>query len=172
MATNKQRQQAAKSPPSPPTPPLDGNNRRVDWTAIVALIGVIISSSVAVAVAVWTTQGAFDSKMVEIGVSILSADPGKDVVPARQWAITLVELHSGHPFEPSDREKLLRHPIQTYLRGATVVDYTDCAQWKHNSDGSWTTVGKISMPNGSVLDSVTLGGGLDTLQLDRKCGKR
>jgi hypothetical protein len=45
--------------------------------------------------------------MVQIGVSILSADPSKsDVAPAREWAMKLVEQHSGLPFSDKDRGRL------------------------------------------------------------------
>ena len=55
--------------------------------------------------------------MVEIGVSILAADPGKsDVTPARQWAINLVSKYSGQPFGAEDVEKLLHNRLS--LAGA------------------------------------------------------
>jgi len=57
---------------------------------------------------------AFDAQMVQIGVSILSADPSKsDIAPAREWAIALVEKHSGQEFSGEDRGNLWLHPIQT-----------------------------------------------------------
>jgi hypothetical protein len=57
-------------------------------------------------------KSAFDASMVRVGVGILSADPSKsDVAPARQWAIDLVEKHSGQPFNEQDRANLLHHPL-------------------------------------------------------------
>lgn len=56
-----------------------------------------------------------DIKMVEIGLSILSADPSENehVSPAREWAIRLVEKHSGEEFSVEDKKLLLNEPIKT-----------------------------------------------------------
>ena len=85
--------------------------------------GVIAGASALAAVIVglmaasanyWAAARTFDGKMVEIGVAILAADPGKtDVAPARVWALDLIAKHSGQPFSETDREILLHRPLKT-----------------------------------------------------------
>lgn len=164
--------------------------RRVEWTAVVSVIGVMIASVATIIGNRWIsdasiqaklieTKGAFDAKMVEIGVGILAADPGKDVIPARKWAIDLVEAHSGQSFAKDDRELLLHHPIQTaqlptFLRtNGAVMDYDTlrCDQWKRNPDGSWTTVGSVTF-NNITMDNVTLNHTRETDILEKKCGSK
>ena len=85
-----------------------------DRTAIYALAGVIAAATIAFIGSQWAARTAFDAQMVQIGVSILSADPSKsDIAPAREWAIALVEKHSGQEFSGEDRGNLWLHPIQT-----------------------------------------------------------
>lgn len=81
-------------------------------TAAIAALAAVIVGTGGVVVNYWTAAKTFDAKMVEIGVNILATDPGKtDVVPAREWAIGLVEDHSGRRFTDDDRAKLLHSPI-------------------------------------------------------------
>jgi hypothetical protein len=83
-----------------------------DRTAIYTLAGVIAAATIAFIGSQWAARTAFDAQMVQIGVGILSADPAKsDVSPAREWAMTLVEQHSGQAFSEKDRENLLHHPL-------------------------------------------------------------
>lgn len=53
-----------------------------------------------------------DIRMVEIGLGILRADPvEKQISPAREWAIRLIEKHSGEEFNSEDKRLLLTNPI-------------------------------------------------------------
>ena len=80
--------------------------------AAIAALAAVIVGLLSALVNYWAASRTFDAKMVEIGVSILATDPGKtDVVPAREWAIGLVEDHSGRRFTDEDRAKLLHSPI-------------------------------------------------------------
>jgi hypothetical protein len=58
--------------------------RTADRTAIYTLAGVIAAATIAFVGTEWAARTSFDAQMVQIGVGILSADPGKsDVARAR-----------------------------------------------------------------------------------------
>lgn len=60
-----------------------------------------------------------DIQMVEIGLSILRADPKSNPAnPAREWAIELVEKYSGLSFDPADRAALENDGIRLEPPGA------------------------------------------------------
>jgi hypothetical protein len=44
-----------------------------------------------------------------------------------------------------------------------------CAEWKHNHDGSWTSIGALLVGTDTVTN-VTLRGAKETGALDAKCG--
>jgi hypothetical protein len=44
-----------------------------------------------------------------------------------------------------------------------------CAEWKHNQDGSWTSIGSLLVGT-EVVNEVTLRGGKQTKTLSEKCG--
>jgi hypothetical protein len=112
--------------------------------SMVALAGAIYGSTEAFIASQQAAKSAFDASMVQIGVSILSADPGKsDVTPAREWAIKLVEKHSGEPFTPADREDLLHHPINTLqFLNKQLEPFRDiiCRSYRKSADGHWVQV--------------------------------
>jgi len=89
--------------------------RRVTEAVVVALIafaGVLGGA--------WFTLLTKDHelkvRLVEIGISILradpKADPKDDVTPARGWAIEVIEKNSETYFSPEDKALLLHTPIQ------------------------------------------------------------
>jgi hypothetical protein len=145
-----------------------------DSTAIFTLAGVIFAATIAFIGSQWVARTAFDAQMVQIGVGILSADPGKsDVAPAREWAITLVERHSGQEFSPQDRANLLHHPIQTQTQlpviPGSIVSGAPCSAFRKNPDGSWTAV-KLDVGN-IHFESDTMKGTQETKLLDAFCGQ-
>jgi hypothetical protein len=85
--------------------------------------------------------------MVQIGVSILSADPSKsDVAPAREWAMKLVEEHSGLPFSDKDRDSLLHHPLDLAAEAKAIwskepMVLLKCEGFRKKPDGSWEEKG-------------------------------
>jgi hypothetical protein len=44
-----------------------------------------------------------------------------------------------------------------------------CAEWKHNQDGSWTSIGSLLVGT-DVVNQVTLRGAKETKALSEKCG--
>jgi hypothetical protein len=138
---------SAKQVPAPPSSPSVIAVQSTNWAPTLALAGVIVAATITFAASVFGTRDAFDSKMVEIGIGILSADPTKsDVTPARQWAIDLVEKHSGQPFSDEDRKSLLHHAIvSTVTIKNTPIGLVaaGCGAFRKNPDGSWTQTGKI-----------------------------
>lgn len=80
--------------------------------AQIGLVGAIIAAVIAAFVSYLSSLHQFDSKMVEIGVSILSADPtGTDATATRSWATDLIEKHSGLAFSPEAKKELLHQPL-------------------------------------------------------------
>jgi hypothetical protein len=144
--------------PAPSPPPASDRN------ALYALAGVIGGSMFAFIGSQWVAKSAFDAQMVQIGcqsaskfctpkhkigVGILSADPSKsDVAPAREWAIKLVETHSGQNFSDQDRGSLSHHPIQTAQTLPPIPGFVfsgiPCSALQRNPDGSWTVATRKS----------------------------
>jgi hypothetical protein len=120
--------------------------RTADRTAIYTLAGVIAAATIAFIGTEWAAHTSFDAQMVQIGVGILSADPGKsDVAPARKWAVELVEKHSGLPFTPDDRESLLHHPLLSADTQKWLTEqFFSCKFFERSADGSWSNLGVFS----------------------------
>lgn len=152
--------------PQPSPPPSDR-------TALYTLAGVIGAATIAFIASQQTARTSFDAQMVEIGVTLLSADPGKsDVVPARKWAIDLVEKHSGQPFNADDRQSLLHHPIQPSAFPAIPgFEYNGvpCSSFKRLEDGSWSAP---VMQDGKMTGEYTTypPGSMPAMLLKRRCG--
>lgn len=142
-----------------------------DRTALFALAGAVIAATIAYVASNYATKSAFDAKMVEIGVSILAADPSKsDVTPARQWAIDLVEKHSGEPFNAVDKSNLLHHPLTFFVGNSPLsLVAAGCAAWRKNPDGSWTQTGRIVTPGNNAFEGNTLKNTGETRLLDQLC---
>jgi hypothetical protein len=111
--------------------------------AIYTLAATIAVAALGIVGTQWAARTAFDAQMVQIGVNILSADPSKsDVAPAREWAIKLVEEHSGQAFSAQDRESLLHHPLDIAAAVKTIGSEGPMLGWKcmafhKKQDGSW-----------------------------------
>jgi hypothetical protein len=168
--------QPKPSPPSeqlaePPPAPASSTPRTSDRTALYTLAGVIAASMFAFIGSQWVAKSAFDAEMVQIGVSILSADPSKsDVAPARDWAIRLVQEHSGQPFSEAERDSLLKHPIQTLpARPGFALSGVPCDALQHNADGSWTI--RHAETVAGTFDTVRMAGSLETKLFDQFCGQ-
>jgi len=81
---------------------------------VVGLIGALLGSLAAIATG-YLTYASKDQELrvhlVEIAIGILRADPKDDIVPARGWAINIIEQKSGVVFSDEDRKALLHKPI-------------------------------------------------------------
>ncbi|MBO6759224.1 MAG: hypothetical protein JJ902_23075 [Roseibium sp.] len=83
---------------------------------VVTLVTVIAGSGIGTAgVQYFSKDRELDIRMVEIGLSILRADPKEDdqISPARTWAIEVVERFSGQAFDDEDKAALINQPIRT-----------------------------------------------------------
>lgn len=58
-----------------------------------------------------TQERQLDAKFVEIGIGILRAPTGENVVAIQEWAIDLIEQKSGKKFTAEQRTALLRRPL-------------------------------------------------------------
>jgi hypothetical protein len=161
-----------QQPPETRTPTAPSPPRTSDRTALYTLAGVIAASTVGFIGSQWVAKSAFDAEMVQIGVGILSADPSKsDVAPAREWAIKLVETHSGQDFSVQDRASLLHHPIQTSVPRIAGLPLSGipCSALQRNSDGSWTVLHAES--GNLVMNNIRLSGGMEAKLFDQFCGE-
>jgi hypothetical protein len=158
-----------RQPTGSPAPPVS------DRTAIYALAGVIGAATIAFIGTEWTARSAFDAQMVQIGVAILSADPGKsDVAPARDWAIKMVEKHSGAPFSETDRQTLLHHPIQPPAFPAIpgfAYGGATCSSFVRSPDGSWR-VPRMQDGNPSGEFDTFPSGSSPAMLLEQRCGRK
>jgi hypothetical protein len=130
---------------------------------LVGLLGIIVGAGIALTSAYLTSKAEFDAKMVEIGVSILSAEPSKtDVSPARDWAIRLVEGHSGEKFGQKDREALLHQSIAVFPKLFSPQNF-DCSDWGPIDGGAaWG-----SQKTGEIV----MKGSFDYALITKFCGK-
>jgi hypothetical protein len=178
MSRNNRAQGGPPKPPppseqsaEPPPAPASSTPRTSDRTALYTLAGVIAASMFAFIGSQWVAKSAFDAEMVQIGVSILSADPSKsDVAPARDWAIRLVQEHSGQPFSEAERDSLLKHPIQTLpARAGLALGGVPCDALQHNPDGSWLILQAKS--GNATFDHVLMKDTPETKIFDQYCGQ-
>jgi len=73
-----------------------------------------------------------DIRLVEIGVSILRADPKeKQTQGAREWAITVIEDFSGRKFSDEAKAELLNHPLDV---GYGYGDYSTLPGYDFSPD--------------------------------------
>jgi hypothetical protein len=169
------REEQSGTPPTPstPSPSLQAppRDRTALIVAVVALAGSVLAATVSSVSSYLAARANFDAQMVQVGIAILSADPGKsDVTPARQWAIDLVGSHSGQPFLGEDREKLLHHPIQTLpVRPGFALSGVPCDALQHNPDGSWIILQAKS--GNTTFDHVLLANTPETKIFDQYCGQ-
>jgi hypothetical protein len=88
----------------------------------IACVGAIISAMVP---AIYSYSGRtkeLDVRLVEIGISILRADPKEaQTKGAREWAINVIEAHSGQTFSNEAKQELLQHKLD--LRGLDSYGY-------------------------------------------------
>lgn len=87
-------------------------------TSVMQMGITFCSICVAVAAIVFTVKTASDernARLVEIGVSVLTADPEKQnrIDGARKWAIDLIDANSGAKFSPEARRALLEQRFYT-----------------------------------------------------------
>jgi hypothetical protein len=170
------REEQSGMPPTPstPSPSLQAppRDRTALIVAVVALLASVLAAAVSSVSSYLAARANFDAQMVQVGIAILSADPGKsDVTPARQWAIDLVGSHSGQPFLGEDREKLLHHPIQTTLpvRPGFAFSGVPCNALQHNADGSWTVLHAVI--GGNIYEDDQMANTPETKLFDQFCGQ-
>jgi hypothetical protein len=82
--------------------------------ALFTLLGAVIATFITSYYGSLSKDRELNIRLVEIGISILRADPKKeDISPARQWAIEVIQRNSGVAFSSDDRAALLHKPIIT-----------------------------------------------------------
>ena len=86
--------------------------------AVVGAVAAVVGSVATIATGYFTFASKDQElrvRLIEIGISILRADPKEDVAPARAWAIDVIEQKSGVTFNKEDRAALLHKPIQANI---------------------------------------------------------
>ena len=83
--------------------------RMEEWrTPAISLVAAVIGGLIALLGQHWTSSRERDTKMVEIALGMLRAEPKEDALKAvRPWVIRVIEHHSGTQFYPDEREALL-----------------------------------------------------------------
>ncbi len=113
-------------------------------TVLAASIPAFLGSGLGVAgIEYFSKDRELDIRMVEIGLGILKADPSENeqISPAREWAIRLVETHSGQKFSENDQKLLLSKPIDIAYGWAS----SDVAKFM-TEPGMWSMVGASPVP--------------------------
>jgi hypothetical protein len=92
------------------------------WVQIPIAVLALSIAAISAAFTVTTFRQERNAKLVEIGVSILKADPTKepDTIQAREWALDLIDANAGGvKFSKKAREELLRKalPIGDFIPG-------------------------------------------------------
>jgi hypothetical protein len=88
---------------------------RFKGTEIVALCvaGIAFAGSLVSAYYTYTSRNReLDIELVKVGIGILRADPRETQTNgAREWAIDLIEIHSGRKFSKEARSELLQSKL-------------------------------------------------------------
>lgn len=80
--------------------------------AVVGLVGVLAGAMITGTVSYVSAERAYNAKLVELGLSILSANPSEAKTPgAREWAISIIERNSGQTFSEAAKEQLAKEPL-------------------------------------------------------------
>ena len=126
----------------------------LSWILPAVLVPIIVTAITQWS-GIFSKSRELDIKMVEIGISILSADPKEtQVAPARAWAIEVIEQYGRVKFAAEDRKNLLANQLQVAAAPAPAAN---------TSSESWVAVGildssnasdaNFTLVNGSVLPS-------------------
>jgi hypothetical protein len=101
-------------------------NRRVIISVVaagIACVGAIISATVPAIYSYNSRNKELDVRLVEIGISILRADPKETQTQgAREWALQVIEAHSGQSFSNEAKQELLKNKLDTLGYGYTYSD--------------------------------------------------
>lgn len=87
------------------------------WVQILISLLALSIAAVSAAFTISTFRQERNAKLVEIGVSILKADPTKepDSIEAREWALDLIDANAGGvKFSPQARAELLKKPLRAF----------------------------------------------------------
>lgn len=97
----------------------------------IACVGAIVSAAVPALYTHTSRNRELDIKLVEIGISILRADPKETQTnAAREWAIRIIEAHSGQKFSQEAKNELLNKKL-TYDEFFTPSP----VEWLSNESG-------------------------------------
>jgi hypothetical protein len=89
----------------------------------IACVGAIFSATVPAIYSYIGRNKELDVRLVEIGISILRADPKETQTQgAREWAIQVIEFHSGQSFSNEAKQELLKNKLDTLGYGYTYSD--------------------------------------------------
>ena len=78
----------------------------------IACIGAVVAALVPALYAYTSRDREMDIKLVEIGISILRADPKEaQTNGAREWAIEIIEQSSKKRFSPQAKSELLQYQL-------------------------------------------------------------
>ena len=80
---------------------------KTTWAAVIPLVSALIGGSAVALFGYLGTSREMDVKMVEIAVRILAEKPTDSIIPAREWAVDVINKYSIVPVTPQTRAALL-----------------------------------------------------------------
>jgi hypothetical protein len=127
----------------------------MDWKTFVAgVFGVVIGTVGTVATGWFTYASKGDElrvHLVEIAIGILRADPKEDVVPARAWAIEVIEKNSDVSFKEDDRKALLHKPIGGAPADSELSSEEKKTLFEGYAKDGFVIIPHKELPDGSVI---------------------
>jgi hypothetical protein len=118
---------------------------RFKGTEIVALCvaGIAFAGSLGSAFYTYTSRNReLDIELVKVGIGILRADPKEtQTIGAREWAIDLIETHSGRRFSQEARSELLQYKL-----GYTEYFNPHTGSGNPYTGGNWSSSGGFGDP--------------------------
>jgi hypothetical protein len=91
--------------------------------AAIAAVAGLVSALMTAAYTHNSRNRELDIELVKIGIGILRADPKETQTRgAREWAVEIIELHSGRPFSAEAKRELLDNRLG--FKGGYYEDFT------------------------------------------------
>jgi hypothetical protein len=89
---------------------------------LATILGVLVGVFVTVASGVitpWNSQGDIDTKLVELSIGILQAEPKPETSPLREWAINTLQARGKFSFTEAERSVLLKNQLPVLVPGGS-----------------------------------------------------
>jgi hypothetical protein len=75
-------------------------DRSAWWIALAGTVGAVVGTVITGGVDYFDHKGDIDTKMIELSIDILRAQPTPETIPLREWAINTIEKRGDFSFSP------------------------------------------------------------------------